>query len=303
MSGVWAWLAEPFAAGFMQRAAASTFAVGVAAPLAGVWATSRRLVYLTDAMTHAILSGVAAAALLGGSLLVGGLAAAVVMAVLVAVLVVRARLPEDSAIGVTGQGLFALGVIGVSVSSEPRALSHVLFGSPLTVTATDVAVQAGLALLVVGAVVTALPVLAATTFDPVHARSIGIRTGLVDTAVIAGLALVVVIGLTTVGVLMALTLCIAPAVAARLLAARLDRVLWASVALGVTAGQAGLLLSYHLGLPAGPVAAVVAVGQVVLAAVVGRLRGRPRPGRSAGPGGSARDVRPSTVPAPSPDPA
>jgi ABC-type Mn2+/Zn2+ transport system permease subunit len=132
MSGI-AWLVEPMSYPFMQRAALGTLAVGVAAPVAGVWATSRRLVYLTDAMGHAILAGVAAAALLGASLLVGGLTAALVMALLVALLVVRARLPEDSAIGVAGQGLFALGVIGVSVSSQPRALAHVLFGNPLTI--------------------------------------------------------------------------------------------------------------------------------------------------------------------------
>ncbi|WP_462203678.1 metal ABC transporter permease [Frankia sp. CcWB3] len=219
MSGL-GWLTGPLGYPFMQRALVTTLAVGVAAPVAGVWATSRRLVYLTDAMSHAIL---AAAALLGASLLAGGLVAAAVMALLVAVLVVRARLPEDSAIGVVGQGLFALGVIGVSQSTEPRALSHVLFGNPLTVTTTDVIIELAIAALVVAAAAGCLPLLVATTFDPGHARTLGVRTGLVDTAVILGLGLVVVIGLTTVGVLMALTLCIAPAAAARLLSSRRPR--------------------------------------------------------------------------------
>jgi ABC-type Mn2+/Zn2+ transport system permease subunit len=277
MSG-FGWLTEPLAYPFMQRALAATLAVGVAAPVAGVWATSRRLVYLTDAMSHAILAGVAAAALLGASLLAGGLVAAAVMALLVAVLVVRARLPEDSAIGVAGQGLFGLGVIGVSLSAEPRALSHVLFGNPLTVTLTDVITELAVAALVVGAVAVCLPLLVATTFDPGHARTLGVRTGLVDTAVIVGLGLVVVIGLTTVGVLMALTLCIAPAAAARLLSVRLHRVLALAAALGVTAGLAGLLTSYHLGLPAGPVVGVVAVAQVAVCALSRAAHtGRTRP--------------------------
>lgn len=261
------WLTEPMSYPFMQRAALATVAVGVAAPVAGVWATSRRLVYLTDAMSHAILAGVAGAALLGVSLLLGGLIAALVMALLVAALVVRARLPEDSAIGVTGQGLFALGVIGVSLSTEPRALSHVLFGNPLTVSRTEVAAELVLSAVVVSLVAVCLPVLVATTFDPGHARTLGVRTGLVDTAVIVGLGLVVVVGLTTVGVLMALTLCIAPATAARLLSARVVRVLWLAAALGAAAGLVGLLASYHLGLPAGPVVAALAVGQVAVAAL------------------------------------
>jgi ABC-type Mn2+/Zn2+ transport system permease subunit len=261
------WLTGPLSYPFMQRAAIATVAVGVAAPLAGVWATSRRLVYLTDAMSHAILAGVAAAALLGASLLAGGLIAALVMALLVAVLVVRARLPEDSAIGVAGQGLFALGVIGVSLSTEPRALSHVLFGNPLTVTATDVAAELALATAVVTLVAVCLPVLVATTFDPGHARTLGLRTGLIDTAVIVGLGLVVVIGLTTVGVLMALTLCIAPAAAARLASSRIHHVLILAALLGVAAGLVGLLASYHLGLPTGPVVGVLAVTEVAVAAL------------------------------------
>lgn len=279
MTGI-GWLIEPLAYPFMQRAVIATVAVGVAAPIAGVWATSRRLVYLTDAMSHAILAGVAAAALVGASLLAGGLFAALVMALLVAVLVVRARLPEDSAIGVAGQGLFALGVIGVSVSTEPRALSHVLFGNPLTVAVADVATELALAAAVVAVVAVCLPVLIATTFDSDHARTLGLRTGLVDTAVIVGLGLVVVIGLTTVGVLMALTLCIAPAAAARLLSARIHRVLVLAAAFGVAAGLVGLLASFHLRLPAGPTAGLLAVAEVAAAALTRaiRSRSRPRPG-------------------------
>jgi ABC-type Mn2+/Zn2+ transport system permease subunit len=260
------WLIEPLSYAFMQRALVGTVALGVAAPVAGVWATSRRLVYLTDAMSHAILAGVAGAAIVGGSLFAGGLVAAVVLALLVALLVVRLRLAEDSAIGVAGQGLFALGVIGVSLGTDPRALSHVLFGNPLTLTNAELLAQAGLSVVVVAVVLLCLPLLIATTFDAAHARTLGVRTGLVDTGVILGLGLVVVLGLTTVGVLMALTLCLAPAVAARLLSSRLRRVLVLSAMLGVAAGVLGLLASYHLGLPAGPLVAVIAVIEVAVAA-------------------------------------
>jgi ABC-type Mn2+/Zn2+ transport system permease subunit len=67
----------------------------------------------------------------------------------------------------------------------------------------------------------------------------------------------------------ALTLCIAPATAARLLSARVTRVLFLAGSLGASAGLAGLLASYHLGLPAGPVVAVLAVAEVA-AAVLAR---------------------------------
>ena len=264
------WLTDPFASGFMQRALISAIAIGIAAPAIGVWAVSRRLVYLTDAMSHAILAGVAGAALFGVSLVLGGIGAGLFMALVVAWLVIRARVPEDSAIGVVGQGLFAMGVIGVGLMSDPRALSHVLFGNPLTVTSAEVAVQVAVAIVVLTAGWFLGPLLAIATFDPLHARTVGVRVGLLDTGLIITLAMVVVVGLTSVGVLMAITLITAPAVAARLLVPRLSHTVLVACALGVFAAIAGLLVSYHLSLPTGPSIAVLAVGEVAVAAVLRR---------------------------------
>jgi ABC-type Mn2+/Zn2+ transport system permease subunit len=245
----------------------ATIAVCIAAPACGVWALSRRLVYLTDAMSHGMLAGVAGAAIIGGSLLVGGLIAALAMALFISLLVVRARVPEDGAIGVVGQGLFALGVIGVSLQSEPRALAHVLFGNPLTVSRFDVIVDVALVVIVIGTLAVMKPALLATTFDAVHARTVGMRVGLIDSALLVVLSMTVVAGLVTVGVLMAVTLIVAPAVTARMLGRSLNAMFAIAVASGLMAGVAGLLVSYHAGLPTGPTVALLAVAQVGVAAL------------------------------------
>jgi len=265
------WLLDPFSADFMLRAGLGVLLLGVAAPLCGCWVVQRRLVYLSDAMSHAVLAGVAGAALLGINLLVGAFVAAIVMALAVAALVLRAGLAEDAAIGVSGQTLFALGLVGVSFQQDdPRALSHVLFGSPLTTTWPDVALQAGLAAVVALASYLLLPILVATTFDGTHARTVGIRVGLVDTLLVVGLGLVVVTGLTTVGVLMAVAMLVLPAVAARLLAVTTTGMLLLSVLFGIIAGVGGLLVSYHADLPTGPTVALAAATQVLLAAAARR---------------------------------
>jgi len=264
------WLMEPFEYDFMVRAAVATIAVCIAAPACGVWALSRRLVYLTDAMSHGMLAGVAGAAIIGGSLLVGGLIAALAMALFISLLVVRARVPEDGAIGVVGQGLFALGVIGVSLQSEPRALAHVLFGNPLTVSRFDVIVDVALVVIVIGTLAVMKPALLATTFDAVHARTVGMRVGLIDSALLVVLSMTVVAGLVTVGVLMAVTLIVAPAVTARMLGRSLNAMFAIAIASGLMAGIVGLLLSYHAGLPTGPTVALLAVAQVGVAALWAR---------------------------------
>jgi ABC-type Mn2+/Zn2+ transport system permease subunit len=278
---------DPFQTSFMQRALISCLAVGIAAPAIGVWAVSRRLVYLTDAMSHAILAGVAAAALVGVSLVVGGIAAGLFMALIVALLVIRVKVPEDSAIGVVGQGLFAVGVIGVGLLGDPRALSHVLFGNPLTVTAGEVAVQVVMAVVIVITGWFLGPVLGISTFDSTHARTVGVRVGLLDTGLIVVLSMVVVVGLTSVGVLMAITLITAPAVAARLVVPRLSHSMLLACALGSVAAVGGLLVSYHFSLPTGPTIAVLAVSEVALAALATRPWVHRGESSAARPAGSA----------------
>jgi ABC-type Mn2+/Zn2+ transport system permease subunit len=148
----------------------------------------------------------------------------------------------------------------------------VLFGNPLTVTWTELALQWGLvAVILVGAL--ALDgLLSATTFDPAHARTVGVRVGLVDAALLIGLSLTIVVGLLAVGVLMSLTLAIAPAAGARLLSDSRPRIMAIAVAFGLTAAFGGLLLSYYVSVPTGPLVALVAVAQFACCAVVRRTR-------------------------------
>lgn len=267
---------DPFATDFMVRAAFGILALGISGPLCGAWVTQRRLVYLTDAMSHAILAGVAAAALVGASLVAGAFAAAIVMTLVVSFFVVRVGIAEDSAIGVTGQALLAFGVIGVSAQGDPRELTHILFGNPLTVTSADVTLQWIATIAVAVAVWFMYPLLLATTFDAIHARTVGVRVGLVDTALVVGLGLVVVVGLSTVGVLMAVAMIVAPATAARLVTRRMSTLMPLAVAFGVAAGIVGLIISYHASLPSGPVIALCTVAEVLVAAAVAHRPRRPK---------------------------
>ena len=60
---------EPFQYEFMRNALMISILAGVVAPLTGYWALTRRMVYLTDAMSHSVLPGVIIASMLGVSIL------------------------------------------------------------------------------------------------------------------------------------------------------------------------------------------------------------------------------------------
>ena len=80
------WLTEPFEADMVLRALVAGVIAACLGSLMGCWVLLRRSVFLGEAMTHAMLPGVAVAALLGTSLMAGGLVAALAMAVGVAVI-------------------------------------------------------------------------------------------------------------------------------------------------------------------------------------------------------------------------
>ena len=97
-----------------------------------------------------------------------------------------------------------------------------------------------------------------TTFDPVGAEVVGIRTSLVEYVLLALLALVVVIGIQAAGIVLVMAMLITPAAAGYLLARRFVGVMLIGALIGAASAVAGLYLSFHADLPSGPAMALVA---------------------------------------------
>ncbi len=270
---------DPFEMSFMQRALIGVIVLGICGPVCGLWVVHRRIAYLADALSHSLLPGLVVATALGASLLTGAFGAAIVIALTVAFFVSRSHVGEDSAIGVVSQTMLALGVLGIAAQRDATGLLHVLFGNPLTATWSDVAMEVALAAIIVVGTWFLYPYLLSTTFDAQHARTTGVRVGLIDAVLVVGVSLVVVVGLTTVGTLMAVVMVIFPATAARMITMTVRSAMAVSIVLGVFAGVTGLLVSYHMGLTSGPVIAVVAAIEVLVSAVVAEFGRRRSPHR------------------------
>ncbi len=263
------WLVDPYRSEFMRHALVAALVVGVVAPLVGVWIVLRRLAYLGDAMSHSLLAGVAGAYLLGASITAGALVAGVVMAVAIASLAAHPRLRADAVIGVVETALFAVGVILVSTRSDRIGvdLSAYLFGQVTTVTTGDLVVNAVLVAVVLAAVAWLFADLRAATFDPVHARLVGVRVGALGSGLLVLLAVSIVVSLQTVGLLMSVAMLVTPAVAARLVTARTASMSLVAVGIGVAAAYLGLTASYHLDTPPGATVALTAVAGLVIASL------------------------------------
>ena len=116
--------------------------------------------------------------------------------------------------------------------------------------------------------------LRAATFDPIHARLVGVRVGAVSTGLLVLLALAIVISLQTVGLLMSVAMLVSPAMAARVLTDRLPIMLILASAIGVLSGFLGLTIAYHFSAPPGATIALVAAGLLVLILAAKSLRDR-----------------------------
>lgn len=255
--------------------------VGVLAPAVGVWIVLRRMAYLGDAMSHATLGGIAVAQLVGVSLVAGALVAGLIMGAAIAALGSRRRLGRDAAIGVVETVLFAVGVVIVSRGTGSAIdLSHFLFGQVLTITRAELLTNTVLAVVALSVIVVRFDDLRAATFDPMHARQVGVSTAGLDHLLLALVSITVVVSLQTVGLLMSVAMLVTPAATARLVTSRVLTMSALAVALGVSAAVVGLTLSYHLSSPPGATIALVAAAQfavVILGQGSVRRLGAPAP--------------------------
>jgi ABC-type Mn2+/Zn2+ transport system permease subunit len=263
------WLVEAFEPEFMRRALAAGLLAAVACAVVGTWVVLRGLTFLGDALAHGVIPGLALAVLWGFSPVAGALVAALVMSGAVTLVSRRARVREDTGIGLLFVGMLALGVVIISRSeSFATDATSVLFGDVLGVTAGDVRGQVvGAAVVVAVSVVLYRPFLT-LAFNEDKAATLGMRPGLTHAALMVLLATAIVVSFQAIGTLLVFGLLIGPPATASLLVRRVPLIMATAVALGSVTVVAGLAVSFHHDTAGGATIAGLAVAEffVVLAA-------------------------------------
>lgn len=277
------WLLEPFDYDFMQRALAAGLLAAVATSVIGTWVVIRGMSFLSDALAHGVLPGIALAFVWGIDPTIGAAVSAAVMVVGVGAVGRHTRLGEDSSIGLLFVGMLALGVVIISRSSSYAGdLNSFLFGNPLGVTVVDLRVAATATFVVVALATLCYRPFLVLCFNRDKAALFGLRPGLTNLVMLGLIALAVVTSYQAVGTLLVSGLLIAPPATASLLARRVPAIMTVAAVFGMLSVTLGLAISYHYDTAAGATAAAVAVGFFFLVAVlttaarvVGRLAPRP----------------------------
>lgn len=244
-------LTEPLQFTFMQTGLLAAVLVGVTCAVLGVYVVLRSMAFIGDALAHTILPGLVAAYLLGLNLLGGAVVAGVATALGIGWLSRRGTLREDTAIGVTFTGMFALGILLMSTANSFRDFSDMLFGNVLGIVPRDLVFISTLALLVLAFLFLFHKELELTSFDPVHAQAMGLGADKVRYGLLVLLSLTVVAGIQAVGVVLISALLITPAAAASLVTNSLPRMMAISAAVAAFSGVAGLYASYFFDVASG----------------------------------------------------
>ncbi len=269
-----AWLVAPLAYSFMQRGMLAAILVGVACAVIGCYVILRSMAFLGDAMAHSILPGVAIAYLLKGNLLVGALVAAVAVALGIGAFSRTGTIREDSAIGILFAAALSLGVLLISsIRTYAVDLSHILFGNVLGVSAFDLALTAGLVILVFTVILLLYKELLIVSFDPVLAATLRLPAEALRIILLVLIALTIVVSLQTVGVGLVSAMLVTPGATASLLTRRLPRMMGLAAAFGAASSIIGLYASYYLDVVSGAAIVLTATAFFLVAFLLAPGRG------------------------------
>ena len=265
--------------GFMQRALLASLMVGLVAPAVGVFLVQRRLSLLGDGLGHVALTGVAVGVLTATAPVGAALVAAVLGAVLIELVRARGRTSGDVALAVLFYGGIAGGVVLLSLAPEGQAtnLDAYLFGAITTTAAEDVAVFAGITVVVLGAVALLGQRLYAVSDDEEYARAVGLPVLALNVVLASLVAATVVLSMRVVGLLLISALMIVPSAVAQLLSRSFRQTVYLACGIGLLVSVGGTSASYYAGTPSGGTIVLLAIA--LFLAVTGGVAVRERTAR------------------------
>lgn len=266
-------VAAPFDYGFMQRALLSSVLVGGVGGILSCFIMLKRWSLLGDAISHAVLPGVAVAYLLGLPFFTGAFMTGALTSLGIGAIERNSRIKEDAAMAISLTGAFAVGVVIISQIASSTHLMHILFGNVLGVRMESLVLTLFAGAVVLTFVALNYKELSLYIFDPVQAAMMGIKTGWLHYGLILLLTLMIVASLETVGIILVVAMLVTPGATAYLLTDRLPVMLTLGGLIGIASSIAGLYLSFVYNVASGGSIVVVTTALFVLAFFFAPRRG------------------------------
>ncbi|WP_413595984.1 iron/manganese ABC transporter permease subunit SitD [Citrobacter youngae] len=267
-------LLEPFQFSFMVNALTISVIVAIPCALLSVFLVLKGWALMGDAMSHAVFPGIVLAWIAGIPLAIGAFVAGLFCAVATGYLDDNSRIKRDTLMGIVFSGMFGAGlVLYVSIQSEIH-LDHILFGDMLGVSLGDIAQTAVIALGVALIIGLKWKDLLLHAFDPHQAKASGLNTTLLHYGLLCMIALTIVATLKSVGIILSISLLIAPGAIAILMTRRFAQALLLATAISVATSFLGVYLSFFIDSAPAPTIVVIFSLLFVITFIYSTLRDR-----------------------------
>ncbi|MBX6342378.1 MAG: metal ABC transporter permease [Thermomicrobiaceae bacterium] len=268
-------LLDPLQYGFLQRGLLAAVLIGILCAVIGTFVVLKGFAFIGDALAHIAFTGIVVAFLTGLGFYLGALGAAILAALGIGLVSRRVGLSTDTSIGILFSGVFALGIVLMSVGIQTYTvdLFSYVFGDIFSVRQRDLL---AIILLGLGVLLTILALykeLLFVSFDPVVAEASGLPGGLLQMLLLVLLSVTVVVSVQAVGVVLVVAMLVTPSATAYLLTDRFGRMMALGAGIGALAAVVGFYLAYYLDVPSGGTIVLVATGLFALAAVFSPKRG------------------------------
>lgn len=258
---------------FLQRALFTAIMVGILCGVIGCFIVLRGLALMGDAISHAVLPGVAISYMLDINFFYGAAVAGILTAVGIGMISQNSRVKSDASIGIVFSAAFAFGVILISKAQTAKDLENILFGNVLAVQPIDMWTTLVIGFIILLTVFIFYKELLVSSFDPTMARSYGLRTEIIHYLIMVLLTLATVSSIKTVGVVLVVSMLITPASTAYLLTNRLSTMVFLAGVFGALSAVIGIYVSFLYNLSTGPVIALTTTIFFVIAFIFAPQQG------------------------------
>lgn len=267
-------LLEPFQFSFMVNALVISTIVAVPCALLSVFLVLKGWALMGDAMSHAVFPGIVLAWMAGLPLAIGAFIAGLFCAVATGYLDDNSRIKRDTLMGIVFSGMFGAGlVLYVSIQSEVH-LDHILFGDMLGVSFSDIVQTSVITLGIALIIGLKWKDLLLHAFDPHQAKASGLNTTLLHYGLLCMIALTIVATLKSVGIILSISLLIAPGAIAILMTREFFHALLLAVVISAITSFLGVYLSFFIDSAPAPTIVVLFSLLFVITFIYSTLRDR-----------------------------
>jgi len=239
-----AWL-TPFRYDYMLTAMWTSALIGGVCGLLSGFITLKGWSLMGDALSHAVVPGVALAYLAGLPFAVGAFTSGLLAAGAMAFVKMKTPVREDAVIGIVFTAFFALGLLLISLFPSRVDLKSIIFGNILGIATADIVQVVIVSAVCLLALALKWRDLMLFCFDANQARALGLRVGLLHVTLLLLLSATAVAALQAVGAMLVVAVLVTPGATAYLLTDRFGPLLLIGSALGTVTSFVGAYASYY----------------------------------------------------------